>query len=107
MFSRSRIIAGFVFSVGASVVLADTVQRSETNNGNLLMEDVPPIPAEIVSGLNRFQNVRSAGFSDWTEDGTGIYISTRFGDVSQIHRVDMAGGARQQITFYKEPIGGV
>jgi dipeptidyl aminopeptidase/acylaminoacyl peptidase len=107
MFSKSRLIAGFVFSIGASIVLADTVQRSETNNGNLVMEDVPPIPAEIVSGLNRFQNTRSAGFSDWTEDGSGIYISTRFGDVSQIHRVDKAGGARQQITFYKEPIGGV
>ena len=93
--------------IGTGVVLADTVQRSETNNGNLLMEDVPAIPAEIVDSLNRFQNVRSAGFSDWAAGGSGIYVSTRFGDVRQIHRVDMAGGARQQITFYNEPVGGV
>jgi dipeptidyl aminopeptidase/acylaminoacyl peptidase len=77
------------------------------NNGNLVMEDIPPIPADIVDGLNRYQNVRSAAFREWTADGTGIYISTRFGDVSQIHRVDMPGGARRQITFYDEPIGGV
>ncbi len=51
--------------------------------------------------------MRSASFRDWTEDGKGIYITTRFGDVNQIHRVDMPGGARHQITFYKEPVGGV
>ena len=107
MFNKSKLLAGVLLSLGAGVVLADTVQRSEANNGNLLMEDVPPIPAEIVESLNRFQNVRSAGFSDWTKDSTGVYISTRFGDVSQIHRVDKPGGARHQITFYKEPIGGV
>ena len=107
MFSKSRFLTGFLLVIGTGVVLADTVQRSETNNGNLLMEDVPAIPAETVDSLNRFQNVRSAGFSDWAAGGSGIYVSTRFGDVRQIHRVDMAGGARQQITFYNEPVGGV
>jgi dipeptidyl aminopeptidase/acylaminoacyl peptidase len=71
------------------------------------MEDIPAIPDEIVDDLNRFQNVRSASFRDWTENGEGVYISTRFGDVNQIHRVDMAGGARQQVTFYREPVGGI
>ena len=77
------------------------------NNGNLVMEDVPPIPADIVADLSQYQNVRSASFRSWTKDGRGIYISTRFGDVNQIHRVDMPGGARHQITFYDEPIGAV
>ena len=90
----------------ASVAAAQPVSRT-ANNGNLIMEDVPEIPAEIVDSLNRYQNVRSASFRDWTADGQGILISTRFGDVSQLHRVDMPGGARHQITFYDEPIGGV
>ena len=92
-----------VFSVTAS---AEIISR-ETNNGNLVMQDVPEIPASLVASLNRYQNVRSAGFLDWTEDGNGIYVSTRFGDVSQVHRVSHAGGARQQITFFDEPIGGL
>jgi dipeptidyl aminopeptidase/acylaminoacyl peptidase len=71
------------------------------------MQDIPEIPASIVSSLNRYQNVRSAGFLDWTEDGNGIFVSTRFGDVSQVHRVDHPGGARQQITFFDEPVGGL
>ena len=96
-----------VILTAASALAADSVQRSEANNGMLIMEDIPSIPEEIVNDLNRFQNVRSASFRDWAENGRGVYISTRFGDVNQIHRVDMPGGARQQVTFYKEPVGGV
>ena len=94
------------FSLFPVFVSADVEQRT-VNNGNLVMEDIPEIPQSVVADLNRFQNVRSAGFLDWTPDGTGIYISTRFGDVSQIHRVEHPGGARRQLTFFKEPIGGV
>ena len=105
MFRQSLCSVALLATV--SVLAADSVQRSEANNGMLIMEDIPPIPEEIVNDLNRFQNVRSASFRDWTENGRGVYISTRFGDVNQIHRVDMPGGARQQITFYKEPVGGM
>ena len=87
-------------------VFAEVI-TTETNNGNLVMQDIPEIPASIVSSLNRYQNVRSAGFLDWTEDGNSIFVSTRFGDVRQVHRVDHPGGARQQITFFDEPVGGV
>ena len=107
MMSHKKTTSVLISLIAAGTALAADVQRSDANNGMLIMEDIPSIPTEIVDGLNKFQNVRSASFRDWTADGTGMYISTRFGDVNQIHRVDMAGGARQQITFYKEPIGGV
>jgi Tol biopolymer transport system component len=71
------------------------------------MEDVPAIPEEIVDSLNRFQNVRSADFAVWQEDGSGLYVRTRFADVPQLHRVDMPGGARHQLTFNKEPVRAV
>jgi len=95
-----------LFALFPVFVSADIEQRT-ANNGNLVMEDIPEIPLSVVTDLNRYQNVRSAGFLDWTQDGQGIYVSTRFGDVSQIHRVAHPGGARQQITFFKEPVGGV
>jgi dipeptidyl aminopeptidase/acylaminoacyl peptidase len=87
--------------------MADEVIRTTANNGNLVMEDVPSIPTEIVEKLNRYQNVRDADFADWSRDGKHIYISTRFGDTNQIHRVDMPGGARQQLTFFSEPVYAV
>ncbi|MCH8071178.1 MAG: prolyl oligopeptidase family serine peptidase [Proteobacteria bacterium] len=100
-------IFGVAILTAVSALAADSIQRTEANSGNLIMEDIPAIPDAIINDLNQFQNVRSASFRDWTENGRGVYISTRFADVNQIHRVDMPGGARQQITFYKEPVGGV
>lgn len=83
------------------------VQTRTLNNGNLVLEDIPEIPQELVDSLNQYQNVRSAPFRGFTADGNSMYISTRFGDVNQLHRVDMAGGARHQLTFFKEPVGSV
>ena len=71
------------------------------------MEDIPTIPRSIKDDSIRFQNVRSAPFRDWTSDGKGIYITTRFADVSQLHRVDRPGGFRRQLTFFDEPIAAV
>ncbi len=83
------------------------VTRVEANNGNLVMEDIPVIPASVVADLNRYQNVRSAGFRGWDQAGKGIFVATRFGDVSQVHYVGHPGGARTQLTFFKEPVSGL
>lgn len=99
------LLAGLVCTT--SLAFAADPELRLANNGNLVMQDVPEIPAEIVNDLNRFQNVRSGSFRAWTADGQGIYIATRFGDTDQLHRVDMPGGARHQLTFYSEPLGSV
>jgi len=103
---RPILLAGAV-ALAASAALAADVARSTANNGNLVMEDVPPIPQSVVEDLNRYQNVRSAGFAGWDRGGEGIYVSTRFGDVPQLHYVGHPGGARTQLTFFDEPLGGV
>ena len=36
-----------------------------------------------------------------------MYISTRFGNVSQLHKVKKPGGARFQLTYFEEPIGSI
>ena len=72
--------------------------------GNLVMENIPEVPAEISEGLRQYQNVRTHSFADWTD--RGILISTRFGEVNQVHHVPYPGAARKQITFYDEPVGG-
>jgi len=99
--------AGALLALMAAGAIAETVARTEANNGNLVMEDVPPIPAGIADDLARYQNVRSADFEGWKEDGSGVFITTRFADVDQLHRVDAPGGARHQLTYYGEPVGSV
>lgn len=80
---------------------AGAVERVE--RGNLVLENMPEIPAEVIERLEQYQNTRSAGFSSWLNDGS-ILISTRFGDTSQIHRVSQPMGARHQLTFFPEPV---
>lgn len=101
---KIHLIASLVLSLSLS---AKAVTERTANNGNLVMQDIPEIPQSIVYSLNRYQNVRSAPFRDFSQDGSSIYISTRFGDVSQLHRVDKPGGARHQLTFFDEPIGSI
>ena len=48
----------------------ETAESTRTlNNGNLVLENIPEIPARIGEQLNRFQNVRSAAFRNFTSDG--------------------------------------
>lgn len=77
-------------------------ERKQT--GNVITEDVPPIPERIAEKMNQYQNVRSASFADWTPDGKGMLIVTRFGETNQFHYVESPGGARKQITFFREPV---
>lgn len=98
----------FLLNPVSTALPSDAQEESRTlNNGNLVLENIPAIPARIGDQLNRFQNVRSAAFRSFTSDGNAIYISTRFGDVAQIHKVSEAGGYRQQLTFFPEPVGGI
>ena len=106
METRVTLIAALVMSITGLPAAAEVVKTS-ANNGELIMEDVPAIPDDVVRSLNRYQNVRSAAFADWAPDGDGIYVTTRFDDVRQLHRVTQPNGARRQLTFYTEPVSGV
>ena len=83
------------------------VQRRTLHNGALVLEDIPEIPIDVVVDLMRYQNIRSAAFRTFAQDDQSIYVSTGFGDVDSLHRVAMPGGARHQITFYREPVSDI
>lgn len=85
----------------------DAKEQWTANEGQLVLQGVPQIPSALVNRLTQYQNVRSALFMDWTGDGKGIYIRTRFDDINQLHRVHAAGGVRQQLTWFPEPVGQV
>jgi dipeptidyl aminopeptidase/acylaminoacyl peptidase len=95
-----------VSALTGPVASAEQGQRI-VNDGNVVLDAVPEIPPRISNQLSRYQNVRGASFRAWSEDSTSLYVTTRFGETSQIHHVARAGGARRQLTFFDEPIGGV
>ncbi len=98
-FFAAALFGGLVMTAAFAAEAPKRVER-----GNLVMEGVPEIPAELTERLNRYQQVRAAAFSGWLPDGTTL-VSTRFGETAQIHRVEKPLGARTQLTFYPEPIG--
>ncbi len=81
---------------------AADVRRVET--GNRISENVPAPDAALTARLQRYANTRSAGFGGWNESGDGMFITTRFGNTMQAHWVKTPGGAREQLTFYDEPV---
>lgn len=73
----------------------------------IVADGIPPVPMELVEDTRPYFEYRTAGFSEWDPQTRAMYISTRFGDVSQLHSVAGPGAARTQLTFEAEPIRGV
>jgi dipeptidyl aminopeptidase/acylaminoacyl peptidase len=76
----------------------------KVEKGNLVMENIPEIPASIIDKTNQYQNIRSASFLNYAPDGKTMLLATRFADASQLHIIDHPGGARKQITFFKDAV---
>jgi dipeptidyl aminopeptidase/acylaminoacyl peptidase len=71
---------------------------------SLLASGIPPIPAELRERMTQYQNVRAASLLDVSEDGGAVLVATRFGNTTQLHVVSQPLGAREQITFFDEPV---
>ena len=79
-------------------------QDTTTSSSNLIIQGIPAIPDSIVEGVKKYTESRGAVFCDWHPKRKEMIISTRFGNVPQLHLVSMPLGARKQLTFFNEPI---
>jgi len=99
------IIAVIVLSSGASKAQTAATQEAVIAPAeNLVVDGVPKIPASLVESAGRYGSYRGANFADWNPTRREVLISTRFGDVPQLHLVAAPGGARQQLTFYPDSV---
>lgn len=78
--------------------MPDDVRR----DGALILADVPEVPQSVVERLRTYQNTRTANVLGWLDEE--LLITTRFGQTNQLHRVSGPMGARQQLTFFEEPV---
>jgi dipeptidyl aminopeptidase/acylaminoacyl peptidase len=93
-----------------TVILLNCNLIAEVNRrqvGNVVMEEIPKIPAATAERMRDYQNTRSAFLCGWHPTGDGIFIQTRFGRTSQIHFVKSPKALRKQITFFDEPVSNV
>ncbi len=71
--------------------------------GHLISDNIPDAPSSLTDKLDAYLNWRQATPLGWSPKGA-LLISTRFGDVDQLHLVERPGAERRQLTFLKEPI---
>lgn len=72
----------------------------------LTAEQMPPVPLALAERARPYLEARGAGFAGWDPNARAVLISTRFANVSQLHRVAQPMGARTQISFEAEPVRG-
>jgi dipeptidyl aminopeptidase/acylaminoacyl peptidase len=83
---------------------AEPAPKTLTPGDNLVIDGIPPIPADLLEQIGRYTESRTAVFQDWHPTKAEMLITTRFGDVPQVHQVANPGGARTQLTFFPDRI---
>ena len=74
--------------------------------GQMTLEGIPPWSDGIRTRMLQYLSSRAARLLSISDDGQALLISTRFGTTGQLHLVRSPMGARKQITFFDEPVGG-
>src|SRR5271167_613341 len=75
-------------------------------NENLVVEGIPKIPAALADSVGRYSEFRAAFVASWHPAKRELLVQTRFADTVQIHQVKFPGGARTQLTFFPDRVGG-
>ena len=72
----------------------------------LTADGIPAVPDSLAASSRPYMESRGAGFAGWNERDRSMLISTRFGNVSQLHTVAAPMAMRRQVSFEVEPMGG-
>src|SRR5271166_2675634 len=73
---------------------------------SLVVEGVPDISVQLAEEVGRYTEFRGAGLWSWHPTRREMLIVTRFAETFQVHLVKFPGGARTQLTFFKDRISG-
>src|ERR1700722_7679088 len=72
-------------------------------SGALVLDNIPETAPALSEKLNSYLSAPKATPLSFSPRGQ-LLISTRFGDVEQLHLLERPGGERRQLTFLHEPI---
>lgn len=101
-FAAAVLAAPPALAQAAAAAGPDTVSIPEA----IRVVNVPPIAEDAVADLAPYENLRSASFNDWHPSERRMLVTTRFGEVNQVHEVATPLGARRQLTFSDDRVQG-
>lgn len=103
---RTSLIALSALAVLSVPVLAQDAARTAAKPAALVADGIPAVPYDLVDATRPYMEFRTASFLGWNPQTRGMLVSTRFGNVAQLHTVAAPGMARRQISFEPEPLSG-
>ena len=107
--SSVRIAAASFLCIGGILVSSQKTPASFAQEPtvpvppNVVAEGVPPVPAALADAIFPYAQFRRARLLAWHPTDRRILIATRF-DQPQLHEVRMPGGARRQLTFFRDGV---
>jgi dipeptidyl aminopeptidase/acylaminoacyl peptidase len=101
---KSLVVAGAALLSSSAALAQDT--PAVPKPAALVADGIPPIPAALAATTRPYMEFRTAGFAGWNAGDKSMLITTRFGNVAQLHRVAAPMMDRSQISFEAEPLGG-
>jgi dipeptidyl aminopeptidase/acylaminoacyl peptidase len=72
----------------------------------IVADGAPAVPTALAAKSRPYMEFRTASFAGWNVADKSMLISTRFGDVAQLHSVAAPMMDRRQISFEAEPVRG-
>jgi dipeptidyl aminopeptidase/acylaminoacyl peptidase len=73
---------------------------------NLVLDGLPPIPAEIAAKTAPYTDFKASGMLDWHPARRELFVRQRLRDTSQVHRVAEPGMAPEPLTDLADAIQG-
>src|SRR5687767_14120043 len=91
--------------LAAALVAAVPVLAAEVEKPAALVADgIPPVPSELADATRPYMEFRTAALRGWNPRSRGIAITTRFGNVNQVHEIASPMAMRRQISFEPDTI---
>ena len=99
------LLAGLVPLLAVGPLLAaDSPPAVVAPPESLVLDNVPPVPADLPERAGRYTEFRAATLADWHPIRREMLVLTRFADTQQVHLVKNPGGARTQLTFFPDRV---
>lgn len=99
----ARIIALTLLCL-ASVAGEASVDRRTVNDGQMVLEDIPPIPPGLGPRLSRYQALSATQMLAWSADGESLFARGRHRGVNQVQFIAERGAQPRQVTQLREPV---
>jgi len=90
----------------AATKKSDDASRVIKPGPNLVVEGIPPIPAEIAEATKKYTEAIPVGGGSWHPVRRELLVNKRVGNVGQVHLLSTPMGTPKQLTNFPDPVGG-